>query len=495
MISETEKIGIINNDGFLINKILSISLAFFIISNILTASTVAFATSSSSSSSSTTATSNTISYATVNNINNIEKKQSQPPLQQQPKTHEYTLIARDTTLQIAPSVRVDAWTYNGTIPGPTLTATEGDRVIIHFINKTPLPHTVHLHGDHPSEQDGVFEQISANGTYTYDFIATPAGALMYHCHVSPVMQHVRMGLYGAFIIYPKEPLPPAREYVLVDGEYDMQNQLNPFPEYYMFNGYVEQYFMHPLPARTNETVRIYLINLGLSPAYSMHIHGTLFKAYPSGIWKNSSPLMVQSWEVGSGNAAIFEMKWPWPGKFTFHFHGVPEERGAMGYFNVTNSPVNVADGKDVATTKSISMIDWQANLTKSLQKENPNGVVTTTATAKSANEMEEMEQPHSNMNEVSIVKGATTLGDKAYSPSLIKIKVGSTIAWTNNDNIMHTVTSSTPDAPDVGGAFDSGLTTFITLAKTYSHKFTDVGEFSYYCRVHPTMIGKIVVVP
>jgi nitrite reductase (NO-forming) len=500
MISETEKMGIINNDGFLfsknpINKILSISLAFFIISNILTASTVAFAMSSSSSS--TTATSNTISDATVNNSNNIEKQKSQPPLQQ-PKTHEYTLIAKETTLQIAPSVRVDAWTYNDTIPGPTLTATEGDRVIIHFINKTPLPHTVHLHGDHPSEQDGVFEQISANGTYTYDFIATPAGALMYHCHVSPVMQHVRMGLYGAFIIYPKEPLPPAREYVLVDGEYDTQNQLNPFPEYYMFNGYVEQYFMHPLPARTNETVRIYLINLSLSPAYSMHIHGTLFKAYPSGIWKNSSPLMVQSWEVGSGNAAIFEMKWPWPGKFTFHFHGVPEERGAMGYFNVTNFPVNAVDGKDVATTKSISMIDWQANLTKSLQKENPNGVVTTTATAKSANEMEEMEemeQPHSNMNEVSIVKGATTLGDKAYSPSLIKIKVGSTITWTNNDNVMHTVTSGTPDAPNTGETFDSGLTTFITPAKTYSHKFTDVGEFSYYCRVHPTMIGKIVVVP
>jgi nitrite reductase (NO-forming) len=305
-------------------------------------------------------------------------------------------------------------------------------------------------------------------------------------------------LYGAFIIYPKEPLPPAREYVLVDGEYDTQNQLNPFPEYYMFNGYVEQYFMHhPLPARTNETVRIYLINLGLSPAYSMHIHGTLFKVYPSGIWKNSSPLMVQSWEVGSGNAAIFEMKWPWPGKFTFHFHGVPEERGAMGYFNVTNSPANAVDGKDVATTKSISMIDWQANLTKSLQKENPNGTVTTTVAAKSANEMEEMEemkQPHSNMNEVSIVKGATTLGDEAYSPNLLKTKVGSTVTWTNNDNVMHTVTSGTPDAPNAGEEFDSGLTTFITPAKTYSHKFTDVGEFSYYCRVHPTMIGKIVVV-
>jgi nitrite reductase (NO-forming) len=62
-----------------------------------------------------------------------------------------------------------------------------------------MPHTVHLHGDHPSAEDGVFEIVPPNGSYTYNFIATPAGALMYHCHVSPVMQHVRMGLYGAFI--------------------------------------------------------------------------------------------------------------------------------------------------------------------------------------------------------------------------------------------------------------------------------------------------------
>ena len=221
-------------------------------------------------------------------------------VQQQSEIHEYTLVAEETTLEIAPGVRVDAWTYNGTIPGPTLTVTEGDRVIVHFINKTPLPHTVHFHGDHPSTQDGVFEQVMANGTYTYDFIATPAGALMYHCHVSPVMQHVRMGLYGAFIVHPKNPLPPAREYVLVSGEYDTQNQLNPFPEYYMFNGYADGYLSTPLPAKTNETVRIYLINMGLSPSYGMHIHGTLFKAYPSGIWQNP-PLKIQSWELASGN--------------------------------------------------------------------------------------------------------------------------------------------------------------------------------------------------
>jgi nitrite reductase (NO-forming) len=438
-----------------------------------------------------------------NNSKNIFKQISEQQIPQ--KTHVYTLIAENTTVEIAPGIRVDAWTYNGTVPGPTLTATVGDRVIVHFINKTPLPHTVHLHGDHPSEQDGVFEQIPANGTYTYDFIAQPAGALMYHCHVSPVMQHVRMGLYGAFIVYPKVPLPPAREYVLVDGEYDTQNQLNPLPEYYMFNGYTDQYHMHPLPAMTNETVRIYLINAGLSPAYGMHIHGTLFKAYPSGILENPT-FKVQSWELASGNTAILEAKWPWPGKFTFHFHGIPEERGAMGYFNVTNAPANAVDGKDMAINKSISMNDWQMNLTKSLQKADPNGKITATTSnntepANNHRGMSEKEQHTSflssssnNSTEVSVVKGATTLGNKAFSPNPLKIKAGSTVTWINNDNTIHTITSGKPNTPNAGEAFDSGLTALIMPAKTFSHKFTNIGEFSYFCRLHPNMMGTIDVV-
>jgi nitrite reductase (NO-forming) len=319
-----------------------------------------------------------------------------------------------------------------------------------------------------------------------------------------------MGLYGAFIVYPKTPLPPAREYVLVAGEYDTQNQLNPVPEYYMFNGYADQYMTHLLPARTNETIRIYLVNMGMSPAYGMHIHGTLFKAYPSGILQNP-PFMVQSWELASGNAAILEAKWPWPGKFTFHFHGIPEERGAMGFFNVTNAPAGAIDGKDIAITKSINMNDWQMNLTKSLQKADPNGKVTTTTSTTNSGEHHGMQMqmgmehehasssPSSTNNNngipVLIVKGAATLANKAFSPDHVKIKVGNTVIWTNNDNNIHTVTSGVANTPNVGEVFDSGLTSLISPSKTYSHKFTNAGQFTYFCRLHPTMVGEIEVVP
>jgi len=322
------------------------------------------------------------------------------------------------------------------------------------------------------------------------------------------MQHVRMGLYGAFIVYPKNPLPPAREYVLVSGEYDTQNQLNPLPEYYIFNGYAEGYMTTPLPARTNETVRIYLINMGLSPSYGIHIHGTLFRAFPSGIWQNP-PLKIQSWELASGNAAILEAKWPWPGKFAFHYHGIPEERGAMGYFNVTNPPANAIDGKDIATTKSINMIGWQANLTKTFQKANPNATVTTSAVHPGSNAhgiTEKFEHPqehntkilssgNNTTNEVLIVKGAATLGNKSYSPNQITIPAGSTVTWTNMDNNMHTVTSGEPNTVNAGELFDSGLTALIMPSKSFSHKFMHPGEFSYFCRVHPTMLGEVRVIP
>ena len=114
-------------------------------------------------------------------------------------------------------------------------------------------------------------------------------------------------------------------------------------------------------------------------------------------------------------AAILEAKWPWPGKFAFHFHGIPEERGAMGYLNVTNPPVNAVDGKDVATTKSINMVDWQVNMTKTLQKANPNGTVTTSVVHPGLDnhgmtmETEHTPERSSNntkTNEVLIVKGA-----------------------------------------------------------------------------------------
>jgi plastocyanin len=98
---------------------------------------------------------------------------------------------------------------------------------------------------------------------------------------------------------------------------------------------------------------------------------------------------------------------------------------------------------------------------------------------------------------VSIVPGASTLADKAFSPNPVNVKIGDTITWVNEDSVFHTVVSGNPSTGgETGKVFDSGLsgpTALTTKGKTFSHTFTEKGEFPYFCQLHPTMTGKVIV--
>jgi nitrite reductase (NO-forming) len=99
-------------------------------------------------------------------------------------------------------------------------------------------------------------------------------------------------------------------------------------------------------------------------------------------------------------------------------------------------------------------------------------------------------------NSVSIVPNASTMTDKSFAPNPINAKVGDTITWTNKDTTFHTVTSGTGTSDTAKGKeFDSspGLKTFIQPSQSFSHKFMTAGEFAYFCQIHPTMVGKVVV--
>jgi hypothetical protein len=121
----------------------------------------------------------------------------------------WELDAVDKEIELMPGVKFVAWTYNGRIPGPTLRAREGERLQIRFNNGSQHPHTIHFHGIHPAEMDGVpglgAGQIEPGGSTVYEFDALPAGLHLYHCHVRPLAEHISKGLYGAFIIDPAEP--------------------------------------------------------------------------------------------------------------------------------------------------------------------------------------------------------------------------------------------------------------------------------------------------
>jgi plastocyanin len=92
---------------------------------------------------------------------------------------------------------------------------------------------------------------------------------------------------------------------------------------------------------------------------------------------------------------------------------------------------------------------------------------------------------------VSIIEEASEMGDQAYDPNPVKVKVGNTVTWTNDDSQIHTVTSGSDSSdPNMGKEFDSSM---LSQNQTFSHKFTTAGEFPYFCQLHPTMVGKVVV--
>ena len=153
---------------------------------------------------------------------------------------EFTIIADDShIMEISPGVFYNVWAFNGTVPGPTIRATEGDLVRIHFINNGSKPHTMHFHGIHAAEFDGVFEPVGPGGQFIYEWTAEPVGVHPYHCHVMPLEEHIAHGLYGVYIVDPKESRAPADEMVMVlngfDTDFDTENNLyaaNTVPFYY-----------------------------------------------------------------------------------------------------------------------------------------------------------------------------------------------------------------------------------------------------------------------
>jgi FtsP/CotA-like multicopper oxidase with cupredoxin domain len=117
---------------------------------------------------------------------------------------EIDLTARVADVEISPGRHVKAWTYDGSLPGPLIRASVGDRVIVHFHNQLPQPTTVHWHGVRvPIAMDGVpgisQEEVKPQESFTYDFVVRDAGLYWYHPHVMSAAQ-VGFGLYGALLV-------------------------------------------------------------------------------------------------------------------------------------------------------------------------------------------------------------------------------------------------------------------------------------------------------
>jgi FtsP/CotA-like multicopper oxidase with cupredoxin domain len=258
-----------------------------------------------------------------------------PALPHKPgRVREYRLVASDRDLEVAQGVTFPAWTYNGTAPGPVIRATEDDLLRVEFLNAGSHPHTIHFHGIHPGDMDGVFEVVTPGNSFTYEFPARPYGMHLYHCHATPLKKHIHKGLYGAFIIDPPKPRPPAQELVMVmngfDTDGDGENNL------YTVNGIAFYYAKYPIRVRRSQIVRIYLANLTeFDLINSLHLHGDFFRYYPTGSTEHFE--YTDTVMLCQGERGIIEIEFANTGRFMFHAHQSEfAELGWMGFFDVVD---------------------------------------------------------------------------------------------------------------------------------------------------------------
>ena len=246
---------------------------------------------------------------------------------------EWTLAAAEQEIEIAPGVKYTAWSYNSRVPGPTLRATEGDRLRIRFINGSNHPHSIHFHGIHPAAMDGI-DAIAPGQEFVYEFDAAPFGLHLYHCHVRPLASHISKGLYGTFIIDPKQPREKADELLMVMNGFD--TNFDAANEVYAANTIGFAYAERPIQIKRNELVRLYLVNvLEFDLINSFHLHGNLFDYIPTGTSTTASEL-TDTVMLCQGQRGIIELRFPNAGKYMFHAHQSEfTELGWMGFFEVS----------------------------------------------------------------------------------------------------------------------------------------------------------------
>ena len=252
-----------------------------------------------------------------------------------PRLVEYTLeIDEDSMHEVAPGVEIPVWTFNGTVPGPIIRATEGDTLRVTLINTGQFPHTIHFHGIHPAEMDGVFELLPGGEEFVYEFVAEPYGVFPYHCHSNPVSKHLLNGLYGMMIIDPRTPRPEAQELAFVMSAFDTDRDGS--ADFYSWNGKAFQYAHNPVELTLGKPVRLYVLNM-FEEMMAPHIHANMFGLIPSGTAMEPREI-TDVVGLAITERAIFEFTYKYPGTYMFQCHFSEHmEQGLMGWFEVKQS--------------------------------------------------------------------------------------------------------------------------------------------------------------
>ena len=256
---------------------------------------------------------------------------------------EFHLVAEELEHEFALGSRATCWGYNGSTPGPTIEAVEGDRVRILVTNRLKEHTTIHWHGILlPSGMDGVGglnqPQIGPDETFAYEFTLKQHGSHMYHPHADEMTQ-LAVGMMGMFIIHPKngETVPIDRDYcfllhnwALHPGTYRPDPSIMVDFDLWTFNSKVFP-AIESVVARTGERVRVRMANLSMWN-HPIHMHGVQYQVTGSdgGRWPQSQWRAETTEIVGVGQIRDIEFI-AVPGDWAFHCHMSHHTMNAMGH--------------------------------------------------------------------------------------------------------------------------------------------------------------------
>ena len=256
---------------------------------------------------------------------------------------EFHLVAEPVVREIAPGTRAHLWGYNGTSPGPTIEAVEGERVRIFVTNRLPEVTTVHWHGILlPSGMDGVSgltqPPIAVGKTWMYEFVLQRSGTFMYHPHADEMVQ-MAMGMMGLFIVHPRDARQHRvdRDYGFLLNAYDIEPgaatpRVNTMLDFNLWTWNSRAFpSIAPLVARSGERVRIRVGNLTMTN-HPIHMHGPPFEVTGTdGGWVPKAarwPEVTTDIAVGQMRAFEFDAI---AGDWAIHCHKSHHTMNAMGH--------------------------------------------------------------------------------------------------------------------------------------------------------------------
>ncbi len=198
---------------------------------------------------------------------------------------EFHLHVQPVKRELLPGVFMNFWGYNGSMPGPTIEAVQGDKVRFVVHNELPEATSLHLHGlELPNAQDGVpgltQDAIPPGKTGVTELTLHQNGTFFYHSH--DPMQEV-MGTVGLFIIHPREAHQPVvdHDFALPIQEFGIEPAVNTPANtkmdfnWFTLNGRSAPYIT-PLVVKLGSRVRIRFLNFSTDDHHPMHLHGHTF---------------------------------------------------------------------------------------------------------------------------------------------------------------------------------------------------------------------------